>query len=202
MELDSAREYEKYAWEFLRARDRSAIGIDITKQWAQSLDPGTDVLDIACGGGMPVTRTLTDAGLNIWAVDSSPTLVAEFRARFPNIPVQCARVQDSDFFERKFGAAISIGLLFLLDEKDQLALIRSVSDILVPGGRFLFTAPVEAGNWADRITGHACRSLGRERYDRALQESGFRLLGQYEDDGNNNHYDAERIDGSALYRMA
>lgn len=198
MDIDSARAYENYAQEFLRARDNSVVGVEIAKKWAQSLDPGAEVLEIACGGGMPVTRTLTDAGLSIWAVDSSPTLVTEFRARFPNIPVQCARAQESDFFERKFSAVISIGLMFLLDVKDQLALMRRVSDVLVPGGRFLFTAPIEVGSWVDRITGNECRSLGRERYERALEESSFRLVGQYDDDGNNNHYDAERIDGSEL----
>ena len=202
MSTDSASAYEHHAREFLRIRDNSAVGIDIVERWARSLDPGIDVLEIACGGGIPVTRTLMNLGLKIWAVDSSPTLVAEFRARFPIIPVQCTRVQESDYFGRTFGAVVSIGLIFLLGESDQIALIRRVSKILVPGGRFLFTAPIEVGTWTDRTTGHECRSLGRERYEAALQESRFRLVGRYEDEGKNNHYDAERISRSAPHGAA
>jgi len=199
---DSANAYENHAREFLRTRDKSVVGVDIAERCARSLDPGIDVLEIACGGGIPVTRTLMNAGLKIWALDSSPTLVEEFRTRFPGTPVQCTRVQESDYFRRKFGAVVSIGLLFLLGEIDQIALIRRVSEILAPGGRFLFTAPLEIGTWADMTTGHECRSLGRVRYEAALKESGFRLVGRYEDEGKNNHYDVERITGSTVQDAA
>lgn len=195
--MDSALAYEKHAREFLCARDRSMVGVNIIKQWAQSLAPKTDLLEIACGGGIPVTRTLIDMGLKIWALDSSPTLVAEFQSRFPGVPVQCGRAEESDYFGRKFGAVISIGLLFLLNEDEQLALIRRVAGILVPGGRFLFTAPLQTGAWTDMMTGLECRSPGREVYAGALQESALQLVGQYEDEGKNNYYDAERVEWTA-----
>jgi len=152
---------------------------------------------MACGGGFPVTRTLVDEGLNIWAVDSSPTLVETFQARFPGAPVLCDRVQESEFFGRKFGAVVAIGLVFLLSEDDQVELLRRVADILVPDGRFLFTAPVEICTWADITTGYECRSLGRERYVATLEESGFRLIDRYTDEGRNNYYDAQWIAGPA-----
>jgi len=187
---DSAKAYERHAREFLRARDEGSIGVGIVEGWSRSLAPGIDVLEIACGGGLPVTQTLVSSGLMVWAVDSSTTLLASFQSRFPGIPVQCARIQESNYFGRKFGAIVSIGLIFLLDEEDQLALIRSVSEHLLPGGRFLFTAPIEEATWIDLITGHDCTSLGRERYESALQKSGLQLTGTYMDEGNNSYYDA------------
>ena len=201
MSTDSTTAYESHAQEFLRVRDKSTIGVEITKRWARSLDPATDVLEIACGGGLPVTRTLIDEGLNVWAVDSSPTLVEAFQARFPSTPVQCDRVQESEFFGRKFGAVVAIGLVFLLKEDDQVELLRRVSDILVPDGRFLFTAPVKIGTWADITTGYECRSLGRERYVATLEESGFRLIDRYADEGRNNYYDAQWIAGPAYRKQ-
>ncbi len=202
MSRDSEKAYEIHARKYLRIRDKSAVGIDIIERWARLLDPGSDVLEIACGGGIPVTRTLMNAGVKIWAVDSSPTLVQAFRARFPSTPVQCARVQECDYFGRKFGAVVSIGLIFLLADDDQIELIHRVSEILVPGGRFLFTAPLEIGTWVDMTTGHECRSLGRERYEAALQESRFRLVGRYADEGKNNHYDAVRIANPTVHSPA
>jgi cyclopropane fatty-acyl-phospholipid synthase-like methyltransferase len=195
MSADSASAYEKHAREFLDARDRSAIGAAVVEQWASSLSPGTAVLEIGCGGGLPVTRALVNAGLEVWAVDSSPTLLSEFGARFPNVPVECARALESTYFGRKFGAVISIGLMFLLSAEEQAALIRRASEVIVVGGRFLFTAPIEIGTWADTATGHGCRSLGRERYESILTEAGFRAVATYADEARNNYYDVEYVGG-------
>jgi cyclopropane fatty-acyl-phospholipid synthase-like methyltransferase len=205
MNTDSAIAYEEHAGEFLSARDRSTVGAEVIKRWATSISTGTEVLEIGCGGGLPVTRVLADAGLKLWAVDSSPTLVSEFRARFPSIPVECARALESTYFGQRFGAVISIGLVFLLNAEEQAALIHRVSDLIVPGGRFLFTAPLEIGRWADTTTGHECRSLGRERYESILAEAAFRVVATYEDEGRNNYYEAERCrmpqpDNAASFR--
>lgn len=193
MSADSTSVYEKHAESYLLKRDTSTVGVKVTDRWARSLRPGADVIEIACGGGFPVTTTLVEAGLTLWAIDSSPTLIAAFKQRFPTIPTQCATVLESDYFQRKYDAAIAIGLIFLLCENDQHKTLERVSEILNPGGSFLFTAPIEVGTWVDVNTGHTCRSLGREVYENALQQSGFRLVGRYEDIGKNNYYEAEKV---------
>jgi len=190
---DSASAYEAHAHAILQGRDASMIGSQVVEQWARALPQGAEVLELACGGGYPITRVLHAAGLKLWAVDSSPTLLAEFERRFPSVQVQCARVQDSDFFGRTYDAVIAEGLLFLLPEHDQLALIERVAKVLVPGGRFLFTAPIEIGSWTDLNTGMACQSLGQARYEACLNAAGFRVLGTVVDKGGNNHYEAERL---------
>lgn len=168
------------------------IGSRIVAQWAERLPKGSEVVELGCGGGYPVTQALQAAGLKLWAVDSSPTLLAEFQRRFPGVPVECAKVQDSAFFHRNFDAAVAVGLLFLLSEKDQIDLIEKVATILVPGGRFLFMAPVETGGWTDLNTGIECLSLGRARYEACLNSAGFRIVATFVDKGGNNYYDAER----------
>jgi SAM-dependent methyltransferase len=192
MHPDPAVEYEARAQEFLRARDASMIGSQVVAQWASTLAKGASVIELGCGGGYPITRALHAAGLRLWAIDSSPTLVAEFERRFPSVPVKCAKAQDSDFFGRTYDAAIAAGLMFLLPEQEQLALIGRVANILAPGGRFLFTAPIEAGSWTDINTGIPCLSLGRARYEACLQRAGFRVAATLIDQGENNYYDAER----------
>lgn len=191
--VDSASAYEAHALEFLAARDSSDIGADVIRRWARSLPPATEVFEIACGGGLPVTRTLLKEGLGVWATDSSPTLVETFQSRFPDIPVRCERVQEGDGFGRQFGAVVAIGLIFLLDEADQRALIARAATLLEPGGRFLFTAPLETGSWADRTTGLPSLSLGQDAYEAALCEAGFEGIALYRDAGNGNYYDARLI---------
>lgn len=190
--MDSADAYESRAREFLRARDQSPIGEKIVDEWARTLSRGAAVIELGCGGGYPVTRVLRSAGLRLWATDSSPTLLAAFQSRFPEVPVQCARVQESTFFDQKYNAAIAIGLLFLLPESDQAALLSRVATILLPGGRFLFTAPIETGGWIDINTGQQCRSLGQAAYEALYTSSGFTTVATFTDAGGNNYYDIER----------
>lgn len=196
MSADSIGAYEKHARSFLQCRDASKVGVRVANQWACSLRPSANVIEIACGGGEPVTRTLVDNGLKLWAIDSSPTLLSVFKDRFPDIPVQCATVLESDYFCRTFDAAISIGLIFLLCERDQIKMLGRISEILRPGASFLFTAPVEVGTWTDVGTGHTCISLGQDVYESALEKSGFRVVARYEDSGKNNYYEAEKVVGS------
>lgn len=191
--MDSASAYEQHAMDFLTARDRSSIGAEVAGHWACGLPGGAEVLEIACGGGYPVTQALLAAGLKLWALDSSPTLVSTFQTRFPDVPVRCEKVQDSSFFAQTFDGVVAVGLMFLLPESAQIALVERVSAALVPEGRFLFTAPIETGTWRDQNTGMKCMSLGRDRYAGILEQSGLRILATYEDEGRNNYYDAEKL---------
>lgn len=193
MPTDSATAYETHALEFLGARDQSTIGTAVLQTWCASLSPNAEVLELACGAGFPVTRILQAAGLRVWAVDSSPTLLAYFQQRFSSIPVACARVQDSTFFSRQFDAVLAIGLLFLLEEADQLALIQRLATHVKLGGRLLFTAPLQAFQWRDASTGLVSHSLGQDAYVACLQAHGFTIIGQYVDEGENHYYEAQRI---------
>jgi 2-polyprenyl-3-methyl-5-hydroxy-6-metoxy-1,4-benzoquinol methylase len=184
--------YEQYALEFLQRRDTSLVGVRTAERWARSLKPNSNVLEIGCGGGIPVTQTLVDSGLNLWAIDSSPTMVKTFRDRYPDIPVECASVLESDFFQKKYDAVISIGLIFILNEEGQLKMLSRVSEILRSGGNFLFTAPVEVGEWEDVVTGQKLLTLGEDVYLAALRSSGFEEVRCYCDRGKNNYYEVKR----------
>ncbi len=192
MRAQSIEAYEQYALEFLQLRDNSRVGVRTTARWARSLQPNSHILEIGCGGGIPVTKTLIDIGLNLWAIDSSPTLVKIFSERYPDIPVQCVSVFESDFFQKKYDAVLSIGLIFLLNEEDQLKMLHRVSGILRPGGSFLFTAPVETGEWADVVTGQKCFTLGKDVYVAALNKTGFEEVKCYYDRGRNNYYEVKK----------
>ena len=194
---DTANGYEEHAAAFLDARDRSSVGAAVVERWARGLAPGSAVLELGCGGGYPVTRILRDAGLDVRAVDASPTLAHVFGERFPDVPVACEPVEESRYFDREFDAAIAIGLVFLLPAASQPAVVARVASALRPGGRFLFTAPVEAGTWRDVVTGRESCSLGREGYEQALAAAGLSVVGTVDDEGGNNHYDTVRAEDEA-----
>ncbi|WP_395008939.1 class I SAM-dependent methyltransferase [Undibacterium sp.] len=193
MTTDSALAYDLHAQDFLNARDHSTIGADVIADWCRTLGENAQVLELACGGGYPITRVLHEAGLRLWAIESSPNLVAEFQRRFSDVPVQCAKVQDSDFFGRTYDAVVAVGLMFLLSETEQATLIHRVAQLLLPGGRFLFTAPLQRCQWDDTTTGIASQSLGRTGYEDCMRSAGLSLIATYTDSGENHYYEAQRI---------
>ena len=189
--MDSAIAYEKNAKDFMQAR--SNCGYKVVRQWADSLESGAEVLEVACGSGFPVSKELVESGLKLWAIDSSKTLTNEFAKNFPDVQVKCERFQDSDFFNKTYNAVIAIGLLFLLTENEQGQLLSKVSEVLEPGGKFLFTAPTEIGNWRDLNTGITCTSLGQEKYQELLANSRLKIISTFVDEGKNNYYETERL---------
>lgn len=189
---DGSNGYEAAAGEFAAARHCSDIGADIVRNWAMMLEPGSDILELGCGDGIPISQTLIEGGFNVYGVDASPTLAAAFSKNFPVASVACEAAEDSKFFGREFDAAVAVGLFFLLAEKTQQQLIRKISAVIRSGGRFLFTSPSQAVTWADVITGQRSVSLGADGYKAVLADSGFNLCAEYDDEGGNHYFDAVR----------
>jgi SAM-dependent methyltransferase len=192
---DKSNGYESIAAEFLAGRGRApstAVGTRAVRNWARTLPPTATVIDIGCGTGLPITKVLVDEGLNVYGVDASPSFVAAFRRNLPDVPVACESVEESLFFNRTFDAVIAWGLMFLLMPENQRRLIQRFADILVPGGRLLFTSSTgtEPLVWIDAMTGLESRSLGAAEYRRLLSAVGLYVTQEYEDEGGSHYYDA------------
>lgn len=191
-DADPSNGYEAVASEFMRVRN-PRIGVATVRAWARSLPRGASILDLGCGDGVPIGAALMSDGFTLFGVDASPTLAAAFHHRFPHADVACEAVQDSRFFGRTFDGVIAVGLIFLLPAEAQRSLIRKVALVLNPGGRFLFTAPVQVGTWNDVLTGRESVHLGADEYRTALADAGLTLVGEHTDEGDNHYYDARKL---------
>jgi len=192
IDRDPSNGYEAVASEFMTRREQSGIGVATVRAWARSLKPGASILDLGCGHGVPISAALMDDGFDVYGIDSSPSLIATFRHRFPGAHVACEAVEDSSFFCRQFDVIIAVGLMFLLPADMQDRLIRRVAQALNPDGRFLFTAPAEACTWKDVLTGQQSLSLGAETYKDLLSNAGLALVYEYLDEGDNHYYDSRK----------
>jgi SAM-dependent methyltransferase len=194
--IDPSNGYEAIArsWEATRS---ATIGVAVVLEWARGLPVGSAILDLGCGDGFPLSVALSEAGYAVHGVDASPTMVAGFRRRLPEAPVECCAVEEGAFLERTFDGVMAWGLLFLLTPEMQRAVIARVGKALRPGGRFLFTAPWEEAVWLDVGTGRESVSLGREEYLRVLVAQGMALVGEALDEGENYYYLAERQSDTA-----
>jgi len=192
---DRSNGYESVSAEFLARRGNggtraNAIGVKEVRAWAKTLPRGSSVIDLACGPGFPITVVLVEEGLQVFGVDAAPSFVAAFRRNLPSTPIACESVLESSFFDRSFDAVLSIGLIFLLKAEEQHRLIRRFADILVPGGRLLFTSTAEPHVWNDVMTEMESISLGAEEYRKLLSAVGFSVTSEYEDVGENHYFDA------------
>jgi SAM-dependent methyltransferase len=197
MNEDGSNGYEGVASIYVARRGTRAlvgdsIGAAVVKAWAEVFPPGATVLDLGSGPGEPSTRILREAGLGSYAVDASATMVAAFRERFPDVPIEHNTVEASRFFDRTFDGVLAWGLLFLLTPSAQALVIEKVAGALNPGGRFLFTAPREPVEWLDGMTDRPSQSLGAETYERLLRGAGLTWVAAAQDEGENHYYFVER----------
>lgn len=172
---------------FIRVRN-PRIGADILQDWARSLPKDASVLDLGCGHGIPISQVLVNQGISVFGIDASPTLISEFRRRFPDCQTECAAIEDSNFFSRRFDGVVACGLVFLLEADTQRLLIQKTATALHPCGHFLFTAPTEPLSWQDSVTGLQSVSLGDKRYREILRENGLVIMGERTDAGENHYY--------------
>jgi SAM-dependent methyltransferase len=160
------------------------------RKWARTLLRGNTVIDLGCGSGFPITAVLVDEGLHVFGVDAAPSFVVAFQRNLPGTPIVCEAVQESRFFDRTFDAVLAWGLMFLLKSEDQHRLIQRFAEILVPGGRLLFTSTAKPTVWNDGMTGLESLSLGAEQYRKMLGAVGIAVAEEYEDEGENHYFDA------------
>lgn len=196
MPADPSNGWDAVAQRFVA--ERSLAGAAVVRTWCRAWPEGAAVLDLGCGSGVPISEALLDEGCEVFGVDASPALVAAFRRRFPQAQVACESVEESRFFDRTYDGVVAIGLLFLLAPAVQRSVIRRVSAALKPGGRFLFTAPLQRTTWKDTLTGRESVSLGEEAYRHALDESDMDVVGEYVDEGGNHYYDAAGRRGTSV----
>ena len=169
--------YEDNAAAFDRQRDRSLFEQPWLERFAALLPPGGAVLDIGCGMGEPIARWLIDRGFRVTGLDSSPSLIASCRTRFPT---QDWIVGDMRRLElgRRFDGLIAWHSFFHLSTDEQRSMFRRFALHAADGAALMFTSGTHEGEatgiWQGEALHHA--SLSTDEYGRRLEANGFGIL--------------------------
>jgi len=193
--IDESNGYESIAEIYIKGRGRAinGIGSSTARAWARTFHKDSIILDLGCGTGIPVTKILLEAGLNAYGVDASLKMVEDFRQNFPHVPIACESVERSSFFNRSFDGIIAVGLMFLLSEETQRGLIPKMAAALNPGGKLLFTAPLDKVEWKDVMTEKESRSLGAKQYRELISASGLAVGEEFDDEGDNHYFSGFKL---------
>jgi SAM-dependent methyltransferase len=139
---------------------------------------GSDVLELGCGAGIPMTRALAE-GRSVTGVDISPTQVAMARANVPAATFVQADMTTLTFEAASFDAVLAFYSLTHVPRDEQVDLIGRIHGWLRPGGLFLATmgaddepGDVEAG-WlgVDMFFSH----FGAKANRRLVERAGFTI---------------------------
>jgi SAM-dependent methyltransferase len=105
------------------------------------LAPGSSVLDLGCGRGVPVTRELAKEH-EVTGVDISRVQVELARHHVPEATFVHADATDVDLAPASFDAVVSLFMLGHVPRAEQAVLLERISAWLRPGGWFLGTMGV------------------------------------------------------------
>ena len=137
--MDSADESGPNAWNPDRYDDDHAFVHEYGGDVIDLLDHDPDgrLLDLGCGTGH-LTARLAERGWSVVGVDSSSAMVARARERYPDLELvhADARTLDEDL-DDAFDAVFSNAALHWIPDRDQDAVLASVSDCLRSGGQFV-----------------------------------------------------------------
>jgi SAM-dependent methyltransferase len=188
-------EYDLIADWYAGNRGTSRVGVPEVESLIESLPLGALVLDVGCGNGIPITRTLLAAGCKVVGVDSSPRMLERFEVNCPGTPFICCPIQSADLNREMFDAAQAWGVLFHLEHAEQAKAIAKVASVLKAGGLFLFTSGDQDGDKeGEPMNGVPFHywSFTVEGYRELLRNKGMTLIDSHQDQGQNVYYLARK----------
>lgn len=148
-----------------------------------SLPPGSRVLDLACGTGVPTARQLAEAGLRVVGVDLSETMVRLTRKNVPAGEFHRADIADlhpgGPLELGRFHAVTAFFALLMLPRAEIPPALRTVHHLLVPGGLFaLSMVEADVDDFSIPFIGTRIRVSGylREELREVVEAAGFDIV--------------------------
>jgi ubiquinone/menaquinone biosynthesis C-methylase UbiE len=176
-----AESYDRIAERYLEWRaEQHREG---TGQWvsilSERLHHGSKVLDLGCGAGVPLTKSLAET-FEVTGLDISPRQIELAHLNVPNARFIIGDMVAHDFRPQSFDAVVASYSLFHVPRAEHKTLLRKIATWLRPGGFFLANfgiADVEVDYEEDWLGAPMFWSSFDAETERAhLRHHGFKLL--------------------------
>lgn len=175
--------YDDVAEEYARLErpGRAWPRLRLLRDLLARLQPGSTVLDLGCGNGVPALREIVRLHEGI-GVDISKTQIDLAESNVPSAELLCADVMELQFPPRTFDAVVAFYVLDHLPREEHAPLLAKVHGWLRPGGLVLFSIepddePASVGEWLGK-------PMFFSRFDaettlRLVCNEGFTILDSY-----------------------
>jgi SAM-dependent methyltransferase len=175
-------DYDQFAWLYNKYWSDRLIGqIFKTHQdyLLNRLNPGSHILDVACGNGHLAAR-LIDLGYRVTGIDGSEAMLGFARINAPEgefIAVDARAFSLSHIVDAAMSTCDSLNHVMETDGLKQV--FANVFKVLRPEGRFLFDLNTEKGyleHWGGRPSGCSAEDHAfvlQLSYDEQVQQAGF-----------------------------
>lgn len=145
----------------------------------EHLAPGSRVLDVGCGTGIPTARQLVDAGHHVVGVDISEEMLRLARRDVPEAEFRHLDIIHLDRSLGDFAAVVAFFSLLMLPRIDIPPVLSKIHDLLPPGGYFLLSmveadlddTPIHFLGSPVRVTGYI-----RGELQDLVAKAGFEIL--------------------------
>jgi SAM-dependent methyltransferase len=169
--------YEENAAAWDRQRGRDLHEQPWLDRFLALLPSQPEILDIGCGMGEPIAAYLIGRGARLIGLDSSPSLIALARSRFPDRQWMVGDMRRLDL-GRRFDGLIAWHSFFHLAPEDQAPMFARFAAHARPGAALMFTSGwgrgEAIGEWQGEPLYHG--SLDSEEYRALLEANGFEVV--------------------------
>jgi SAM-dependent methyltransferase len=147
------------------------------ERFVSLLQPGSNVLDLGCGGGDPVAAHMAASGMHVTGVDGSPTLISLYCARLPGHDWIVANMCSQDL-GRRFDGVLAWDSYFHLrpcDQRSMFAVFRAHAKL---GAILMFNTGPAFGEAIGEYRGNPLyhASLDASEYRELLASDGFEIV--------------------------
>ena len=171
------RAYDRCAANYAESRKSEAHPeLDLLRE---RLCDGASVLDIGCGGGVPITRALADKR-SVTGVDTSYEMIRQARANVPGARFVHDDIMSVEFPASSFDAVVAFYSIFHVPREEHCGLFLQIHDWLRPGGYLMCTLTrySESAYTEDDFFGETMywSNYGLADYEDMLTRIGFSLI--------------------------
>jgi SAM-dependent methyltransferase len=160
--------YERHATAWDRDRGKNLFERAWLDRLREALPVGGEILDLGCGSAEPIARYFVETGFRVCGVDTSPTMIALCKSRFPAHTWIVGDMRDVRLGHR-FDAVLAWDSFFHLTQEDQRRTFETFELHAKPMAALMFTSGPHGG---EAIGSYQ----GEELYHASLEPSEYRVL--------------------------
>lgn len=174
--LPAAAVFDALGAEYERAFAGSAAHRASLDRLLEDLAPGSRVLDVGSGTGVPTARRLAGAGHRVVGVDVSPVMTALAAGQVPDADFRCGDIREMAWADGEFDAACVYFSMLQMARGEQRELLGRLARAVRPGGLLaVATVPVDVAEVSAVFMGQpvVVSSFGEKEFVALVAGAGF-----------------------------